>query len=370
MNLEFSEDQKFVQTTARDFLTANATLQVARAVFESDASYDESLWKKVAEMGWLGTTVPEAYGGTGLGYLELVLLAQEMGRSLAPIPFASSVYGAIEAILLCGTEEQKQKWLPLLVSGERIGCVAFSETLGDSDLQDLEVRVTGDTLSGTKSPVLDGDIADLAVVLAGEGDGVSLLLVDLAGDGVARRKLNSLDASRSQAEFVFSAASFERLGAPGEGAPFFDRLMDRMAILMAFEQIGGADRALEISVAYVKDRFAFGRAVGSFQAVKHRLADFYARNQIALSNGYWAAWALSTEDAELPLSACNLRVAASDAFVLGAEDMIQVHGGVGFTWEFDCHLFYRRAKVLAATLGSPGTWREKLIARIEASEAA
>ena len=138
MNLEFSDDQKFVQTTAREFLTANATLQVDRAVFESDASYDESLWKKVAEMGWLGTTVPEAYGGTGLGYLELVLLAQEMGRSLAPIPFASSVYGATEAILLCGTEEQKQKWLPLLSSGERIGCVAFSEALGDSDVASLE----------------------------------------------------------------------------------------------------------------------------------------------------------------------------------------------------------------------------------------
>lgn len=370
MNLEFSDDQKFVQTTAREFLTANATLQVDRAVFESDASYDESLWKKVAEMGWLGTTVPEAYGGTGLGYLELVLLAQEMGRSLAPIPFASSVYGATEAILLCGTEEQKQKWLPLLSSGERIGCVAFSEALGDSDVASLETQVRGDQLNGTKTPVLDGDIADLAVVLAGEGDGASLLLVDLAGDGVSRRKLNSLDASRSQAEIVFSSASFERLGAAGEGEAAFARLMDRMAILMGFEQIGGAERALEISVEYVKERFAFGRAIGSFQAVKHRLADFYARNQIAVSNGYWAAWALSTDDAELPLAACNLRVASSDAFVLGAEDMIQVHGGVGFTWEFDCHLFYRRAKVLAATLGSPGTWREKLIARIEASEAA
>lgn len=370
MNLEFSDDQKFVQTTAREFLTANATLQVDRAVFESDASYDESLWKKVAEMGWLGTTVPEAYGGTGLGYLELVLLAQEMGRALAPLPFASSVYGATEAILLFGTEEQKQKWLPLLSSGDRIGCVAFSEALGDSDIENLEARVAGDTLSGTKTPVLDGDIADLAVVLAGEGDGASLLLVDLAGDGVQRKKLNSLDASRSQAEIVFSSASFERLGAAGTGGAAFEQLMDRMAILLGFEQIGGSERALEISVAYVKERFAFGRAIGSFQAVKHRLADFYARNQIAVSNGYWAAWALSTDDSELPLAACNLRVAASDAFVLGSEDMIQVHGGVGFTWEFDCHLFYRRAKVLALTLGSPGTWRDKLISRIEASEAA
>ena len=370
MNLEFSEDQKFVQNTAREFLTANATLEVDRAVFESDSSYDESLWKNVAEMGWLGTTVPEQYGGTGLGYLELVLIAQEMGRALAPIPFASSVYGATEAILRYGTEDQKKKWLPLLASGERIGCVAFSEGLGDSDPTMLETTISGNELNGEKTPVLDGDVADLAVVLAAEGDGVSLALVDLAGPGIERTKLQSLDASRSQASISFSGCPFERLGAAGDGLVAFEGLLDRMATMLGFEQVGGAERALDLSVAYVKERYAFARAVGSFQAVKHRLADFYARNQIALSNGYWAAWALSTEDSELALAACNLRIAASDAFVLGSEDMIQVHGGVGFTWEFDCHLFYRRAKVLAATLGSASLWREKLISRLEETEAA
>jgi alkylation response protein AidB-like acyl-CoA dehydrogenase len=370
MNLQFSDDQKFVQRTAREFLEANATLDVDRAVFESDSSYDDGLWKKVAEMGWLGAAVPEAYGGTGLGHLELCLLAQEMGRALAPIPFASSVYGVIEALLIFGNEEQKKKWLPQLSAGERIGCVAFSEGLGDVDTAALETSFADGSLSGTKTPVLDGDIADLAIVLAREGGSVSLVLVELAAAGVTREKLASFDASRSQAKLSFEGTPAERLGAAGEGAANFAKLLDHMAVLMGFEQIGGAERALDISVAYVKERYAFGRAVGSFQAVKHRLADFFARKEIALSNGYWAAWALSTNDPELSLAACNLRVAASDAFVLGAEDMIQVHGGVGFTWEFDCHLFYRRAKVLAATLGSPGAWREKLISRIEASAAA
>lgn len=370
MNLQFSDDQKFVQSTAREFLAANAGPEVARAVFESDASYDEGLWKKVAEMGWLGAAVPEEYGGTGLGHLELCLLAQEMGRALAPIPFASSVYGATEAILLFGSEEQKKKWLPQLSSGERIGCVAFSESLGAFDSSALEVKIEGGALSGTKSPVLDGDVADLAVVIAGEGDAASLVLVELAASGVSREKLNSLDASRSQASITFDGTPFERLGDAGSGAEAFEKLLDHMAVLMGFEQVGGAERALDISVEYVKERYAFGRAIGSFQAVKHRLADFFARKEIALSNGYWAAWALSTDDDELSLAACNLRIAASDAFVLGAEDMIQVHGGVGFTWEFDCHLFYRRAKVLAATLGSAAAWREKLISRIEAADAA
>ncbi|MFP6664030.1 MAG: acyl-CoA dehydrogenase family protein [Deltaproteobacteria bacterium] len=369
MNLQFSDDQKFVQRTAREFLDANATLDVDRAVFESDSSYDEGLWKKVAEMGWLGAAVPEAYGGTGLGHLELCLLAQEMGRALAPIPFASSVYGVTEAILLFGSEEQKKKWLPQLSAGARIGCVAFSEGLGEVDPAGLETSFSDGVLTGTKAPVLDGDIADLAVVLVREGEGASLVLVELAAAGVTREKLASFDASRSQAKLSFEGTPAERLGAAGEGAANFARLLDHMAVLMGFEQIGGTERALDISVAYVKERYAFGRAVGSFQAVKHRLADFFARKEIALSNAYWAAWALSTNDPELSLAACNLRVAASDAFVLGAEDMIQVHGGVGFTWEFDCHLFYRRAKVLAATLGSPSAWREKLISRLEASAA-
>ena len=370
MNLEFSEDQKFVQQSARDYLARHAGLDVCRGVLESDRPYDAELWKGVAEMGWLGAVVPEAYGGAGLGHLELVLIAQEIGRALAPIPFASSVYLASEALLQLGSEEQKQSWLPRLASGEAIGCFAVAEGLGDPELSQVRCELVDGALRGEKLPVLDGDAAHLAVVLAADGEGTSLVLVDLAGPGVTRTAVQSFDPSRSQARVVFDGAPAERLGTAGEGAVLAERLLDRAAVLLGFEQIGGAERALELTREFTMGRYAFGRPVASFQALKHRMVDVFARNQIALSNGYYAAWALSSEADELPLAACSVRVAASDAFVLASEEMIQMYGGVGFTWEYDCHLFYRRAQLLSLALGSPSAWREKLIRRLEAREAA
>ena len=368
MNLEFSEDQKFVQTTARDYLAEHAPLSACRAVLEGGKAYDAALWKGVAEMGWLGTAIPEAYGGAGLGHLELVLIAQEIGRTLAPIPFSSSVYLASEALLQAGSEAQKQKYLPKLASGEWIGTLALSEGLGDFDPAGAtETRLDGSRVSGTKIPVPDGAAADFAVVVAREGDGASLVLVDLTGDGVTRPALESFDPSRPLARLEFSGAAAERLGDAGAGTAITRDVLDRAAVLMGYEQIGGAERALDETRAFTMGRFAFGRAVASFQALKHRMADVYANTQIALSNGYFAAWALSNGDDALGVAACSTRVAASDAFTLASEEMIQMHGGVGFTWEYDCHLFYRRARSLAHALGTPDEWREKLVARLEAS---
>ena len=366
MNLEFSEDQKFIQKNAREYLTEHATLDVCRRVLESDEPYAQDLWKGVAEMGWLGTAVPEEYGGTGLGHLELVLIAQELGRALAPIPFSSSVYLATEALMQFGSEEQKKQWLPALCSGERIGTFAAVEVLGDPELDEVESSFSDGKLSGQKVPVLDGDVANLAIVLAKDGAGHSLLLVDLAGAGVTRTTLESFDPSRSQARLSFEGAAAEVLGEAGKGVAQAERLLDRAAVMMGFEQTGGSERALDVTREYTMGRYAFGRPIASFQALKHRMADMYAQNQIALSNGYYASWALSTGNEELALAACNVRVAASDAFVLAAEEMIQMHGGVGYTWEFDCHLFYRRAKLLGLALGSASAWREKLIRRLEA----
>lgn len=370
MNLEFSDDQKFIQKNAREYLAEHCGLDVCRRVLESDESYAQDLWKGVAEMGWLGTVVPAEYGGTELGHLELVLIAQELGRALAPIPFASSVYLATEALLLFGSEAQKKQWLPRLCSGEVIGTFAVNEALGDPEPNEVQAQLSGGALRGSKIPVLDGDVAHLGVVLARDGQGHSLLLVDLQGNGVERESLDSFDPSRSQARLTFDGAPAEVLGKAGDGIAQTDRLLDRAAVMMGFEQIGGAERALDITRDYTMNRYAFGRPVASFQVLKHRMADMYARNQIALSNGYFAAWALSKDNSELALAACNVRVAASEAFVIASEEMIQLHGGVGYTWEFDCHLFYRRAKLLGLALGSAGAWREKLIRRLEASEAA
>jgi len=371
MNLEFSEDQKFVQHTAREYLTEHAGLDVSRAVLDSDRPYDPELWKGVAEMGWLGAAVPEAYGGAGLGYLELVLIAQELGRALAPIPFSSSVYLATEALLLLGSDEQKKRYLPRLCSGELIGTLAlFEGASGDLAPEATAVELADGQLRGAKLPVLDGDVAGLAVVLVRDGAGLSLALVDLEGPGVTRTPLESFDPTRSQARLVFDGAPAQTLGTPGEGAAQVARLLDRAAVMMGFEQVGGAERALDITKEFTMGRYAFGRPVASFQVLKHRMADVYACNQIALSHGYYAAWALSEDNDELPVAACSVRVAASDAFTRASEEMVQLHGGVGFTWEYDCHLFYRRARVLSLALESPSTWREKLITRLEARSAA
>lgn len=369
MNLEFSEDQKFIQHTAREFLSEHASLEVCRSILESDEPFARDLWKGVAEMGWLGAAVPESYGGAGLGYLEQVLIALELGRCLAPLPVASSVYGATEALLLYGSDEQKQRVLPRLVSGELVGTFAWAEGVGDTELGEGSTELVDGRLRGEKVPVLDGDVAGLAVVLAREGSGHTLALVDLESEGVTRIPLRSFDPSRSQARLVFEGAPAERLGTGGQGLAQAERLLDRMAVMLGFEQVGGAERALEETKTFTMGRYAFGRPVASFQALKHRLADVYAANQIALSNGYYAAWALSHDNDELPIAACSVRVAASEAFVQASEEMIQMFGGVGFTWEYDCHLFYRRAKLLSLALGSPSAWREKLIRRLEAREA-
>ncbi len=371
MNFDFSEDQKLVQKTARDYLVEHSPLETCRRVLEGKDLYDAALWKGVGEMGWLGAAVPEEYGGAGLGYLELVLIAEEVGRSLAPIPFSSSVYLATEALLLAGSAEQKKKLLPRLASGELIGTLAIAEGAGDLDPSSIRARIEGGRLTGEKLPVADGDVAGIALVLARDTDGaLSLALADLQGSGVTRTSLESLDPSRSQAKLVFAKAPVEIVGAPGKGGELVEQVLDRAAVLMAFEQLGGAQRALEITREYAMGRYAFGRPIASFQALKHRFAELFCAIELARSNAYYGAWALSHGSDELPLAACGARVSASDAFDLAAQEMIQIHGGVGYTWEYDCHLFYRRAKLLSLVLGSQSEWREKLVARLEAREAA
>jgi alkylation response protein AidB-like acyl-CoA dehydrogenase len=369
MNLEFSEDQQFVQQTARDFLAKHAGPDVCRKVLEAaDAHHDAALWKGVAEMGWLGAVVPEEHGGAGLGYLELVLIAEEIGRSLAPIPFSSSVSLCTEAILAYGSEAQKQQWLPRLAAGDAIGTFALAEGPGETDAESVTARFADGALRGVKLPVLDGEAANVAVVVAQGERGPVLALVDLDGAGVTRSRIASFDPSRSLAKIEFQDAPADRLGAAEGGAGRVTALLDRAAVVIGFEQLGGATRAMELTREFALGRYAFGRPIASFQAIKHRFADLYAKIEIARSNGYYAAWALSSGSDELPLAACSFRAAASDAFETAAQEMIQIYGGVGFTWEYDCHLFYRRARWLAAAIGSASEWRDKLVTRLVARQ--
>jgi len=370
MNFDFSEDQKFIQHTAREYLAEHGGLDVCRSVLESDNPYAKDLWQGVAEMGWLGAVAPEAHGGAEMGHLELVLIAEEIGRALAAIPFSSSVYVATEALLRHGTDAQKSQYLPRLCSGETIGTFAFGEGTGDLDGGALRTEISGGKLSGTKLPVCDGDVAGLAIVLARDGNDSSLALVDLAGEGVTRSPLRSIDPSRSLARIELAGAPAEVLGEAGKGAELASGLLDRAAAIMAFEQIGSATRALEITKDFTMGRYAFGRPVASFQAIKHRMADLYAAIELARSNAFYAAWALSTDDDELGIAAAAARVAACEAFQLAGEEMVQLHGGVGFTWEYDCHLFYRRAQYTGFALGTASEWREKLMKRLEERHAA
>jgi alkylation response protein AidB-like acyl-CoA dehydrogenase len=365
MNFDFSEEQKLLQKTARDYLDDHCGLDVCRSVLESGGTHSDALWKGVAEMGWLGAAVPEEYGGAGFGRLELALIAQELGRALAPIPFAPSVYLATEALLEFGSDAQKRAYLPRLVSGELVGTFALAERAGRSGAADVATSFAHGRLSGTKFPVLDGGIAGLVVVVAKGDSGPLLALAELDTAGVEVTPVGSIDPSRPQSRIVFDGAAAEPL-ANGAGEAAILHLLDRAAVLTAFEQIGGAERALEVTREFTLGRYAFGRPVASFQALKHRMVDLYAAIQLATSNAYYGAWALSTGAAELATAACSARIAASEAFDLAGKEIIQMHGGVGYTMEYDCHLFYRRAKLLSLSLGTPGEWRDRLIDRLEA----
>jgi alkylation response protein AidB-like acyl-CoA dehydrogenase len=375
MNFDFSDDQKQLRDEARRYLAEHSSPKAVRAVVDGAALYDRELWKGLAGMGFLGVAIPENYGGAGAGHLELCVIAEEMGRALAPVPFSSSIYLAAEAIMLAGSEDQKQRLLPGLASGETIGTLAMFEGAGNPSPRAIKASVVGNRLSGTKMPVSDGMIADIAIVAArssqsGRETDISLYIVELNAAGIERKTLQSLDPSRNQAEVIFNGCLAEPLGPAGEGWSILTRVLDRAAVLMAFEQVGGADRALEMGRDYALDRIAFGRPIGSFQAVKHMLADMYVWATLARSNAYYGAWALSTNSSELSEAAASARISATQAFQHCAKNNIQVHGGMGFTWEFDCHLYYRRANALALSLGSLSYWEDLLINRMRNRNAA
>jgi len=372
MDFDFSPDQQQLKEQARRFLAAQCDRTAVRAVLDGAQSFDARLWQGLADQGYLGAAIPEAYGGLGAGYPELCVIAEELGRAVAPVPFSSSIAIAAELLLNAGTEAQKQRWLPQLASGKTIATLALTERPGRVTAASIQASVAGGRLSGSKLPVPDGDIAQLAIVAARDAGAasptvsptVSLYLVDLNAAGVQRETLPSIDPTRSQARIDFSRAEAEPLGACGAGLAIVDAVYDRAAVLMAFEQVGGADKALQSACDYAQERFAFGRPIGSLQAIKHMLADMYVSATLARSNAYFGAWALSTGSSDLATAAATARVSATQAYQHCARNNIQVHGGMGFTWEFDCHLHYRRANLLALALGSLSSWEDRLIDRL------
>ncbi|MDA9137283.1 acyl-CoA/acyl-ACP dehydrogenase [Pelagibacterales bacterium] len=371
MNFDFSDDQKLLQEQARKFLTDKCSRKLVRSVLDNNKNqYSKELWQEVVNMGWTATAIPEEYGGLGLGMLELCVIAEELGRSLAPIPFSSSIYIFAEFLKAYGSEDQKKQYLPKIASGELIGSFAFPETKGTPRTNNINSKVENDKLSGKKLPVNDGQVADVLIVAANSDNNqthnsLSLYIVETNQVGVEEKLLDTLDPTRPSSQIEFSNVACSVLGEKGEGWSMIQNILNRAAVLFAFEQVGGAQVALDEAKKYSIERYAFGKPIGSFQALKHKMADMYVKNELAKSNAYYGAWALSTDSMELPVAAAGARVSATEAFHYASKENIQIHGGVGFTWEYDCHLFYRRSKLLSLNLGSIRKWKENLISNLE-----
>jgi acyl-CoA dehydrogenase len=378
MNFDFSDDQKLLKEQVRKFLTDKCPTKVVRRVLDGNETHAEEVWKGLVDLGVPGVGIPEEFGGLGLSPLELCVVAEEIGRAAAPVPFDTSVVLATEALKLAGSEAQKKKWLPLLASGEAIGTLAIAE--GPQPPRPRNIRTTfgGGRLNGKKVPVADGEAATFAVVLANTGGqntnmgdrAVSLVLVDLKQSPVTAKRVETIDPARKHAELTFNAASAELLGEEGEGWRLLERLYDVAAVYFAFAQVGGAEAAMLMARDYALQRQAFGRAIGSYQAIKHKLADCYVKLELARSNAYYGAMMLTDGGADLPLAAAAARIAATEAYDFAAKENIQTHGGIGFTWEADTQFHYRRARVMALSIGGPMAWKDKLVSRLEQKNAA
>ncbi len=374
MNFDFSDDQKLLKEQVRKFLADKCPTKVVRRVLDGDEAFADEIWKGLVELGVPGTAIPEAYGGLGLSPLELCMIAEEIGRAAAPVPFDSSVVLATEALKLAGSEAQKKKWLTELAAGKAIGTLAVAEGAEPPRPRNIRTSFSGGKLNGKKVPVMDGDAATFAVVLAntgGQGDrAVSLVLVDLAQPSVKKRRVETIDPARKQAEVTFDGAPAELLGVEGEGWRLLEQLYDAAAVYFAFAQVGGAEAAMWMARDYALQRQAFGRAIGSYQAIKHKLADCYVKLELARSNAYYGAMMLADGGADLPLAAAAARIAATEAYDFASKENIQTHGGIGFTWEADTQFHYRRARVMALSLGGPMSWKDKLVTRLEQKNAA
>lgn len=374
MNFDFSDDQNMLRDEVRKFLVKESPVSAARRVIDMGGTHAEAAWQGLGDLGVTALMLPEPCGGIGLGALELCVVAEEVGRQLGALPLASTLYLAAQALLLGSSQAQQQRWLPRVARGE----VATLAAPLDGELARAVLpRFDGQALHGAAPLVADGACAAFAVVLARGTNGQPVLVVADLTQRVSRRTLGTIDPAKPFAELTFDATPAEVLDGGVEALALLARVRDRAAILLAFEQLGGADAALEMAAAYARERKAFGRTIGSYQGIKHKLADLYTANQMARAHCYYGAWALAADAdnpakpaAELALAAAAARVSATQAYSLAAQENIQTHGGMGYTWELDCHLHYRRARQLAVLLGNVHAWRERLAAGLEARLAA
>jgi alkylation response protein AidB-like acyl-CoA dehydrogenase len=369
VDFTFSEEQEELRRYARQWLNDRLPLSRVRELMDTPAGFDRDSWRESAELGWQAMAIPEEHGGAGFGFLELAVLLEEQGRALYTGPFLSTVVAAANAILLAGSDEQRSRWLADIASGAVVAAVAVSEDGRRWDGNDLSTSATPAdhawTLNGRKALVLDGHTADIIVVAAQGPDGVGLYVVDGEAAGVGRTERRAMDPTRRFADLTFEeveVAADRRLESGS--AATVDRVNDLVAVALALEQVGGAQAALDMAVSYAKERRQFDRPIGSFQAIKHMCADMRVAVEAARSAAYYAAWAVATGSDETPLVVPIAKAHCSEAFFRCAADNIQIHGGIGFTWEHDAHLYFKRAKTSEILFGTPGHHRGVLAERL------
>ena len=372
----FTDEQEQFREAIRRFLQEKSPSTEVRRLMDTTEGYDPEIWRQLSEQLALpGVHIPEQYGGAGFGMVELCIVTEEMGRALLCAPYFSTAVLATNAILNAGTEAQQSSLLPDLASGARLAALAVTEPSGQWEPQSIELVATssaeGYTLDGAKSYVVDGHVADLLVVAgrvagtAGRDDHNDLALFTVSADtaGVTRSLLPSMDPTRKLARIDFDGVQAQRLGDGEDGATALDRTLDQAAIALANEMVGGAQALFDSAVEYAKLRVQFGRTIGSFQAIKHKCADLLLELELAKSAAYYAAQAAATDDSEWPALACLAKASASEAYLHIAAETIQIHGGIGFTWENDTHLWFKRAKSSEVFLGQPDYHRELLVQR-------
>ena len=372
MNFGFNEEQELLRNTARKFLENECGSDTVRRLMETPEGISAELWKKLAEQGWLGLIYPEPYDGMGLGLVDLVVLMEEMGRAVAPGPYFSTVLLGGLAILEAGGDAQRKEWLPRIAAGDRRVALAWMEPsaqLGPAGVTLTAVEKAGRyTLTGTKLFVHDAHTADALVVAArtrpGAGaEGVSLFLLPKGTRGLEVTLLPTMDQTRKLCEVVLSDVTVGAdalLGVAGAGWPPLARVLDRATVALCAEMCGGAQKVLDMTVEYAKIRQAFGRPIGSYQGVKHRAADMLVDVENSKSITYYAAWALDEGSPEAPLAVSMAKAYVSDAYRRVAAAGIQLHGGIGFTWEHDLHLYFKRAKGSEFTFGDATHHRERV----------
>ena len=369
----FTDEQEQFRSALRRFLNDKSPTTEVRRLMATPEGYNPEVWRQLSdELALPGIHIPEQYGGAGFGMVELCIVAEELGRALYCGPYFSTTVLAANAILNAGTEAQKSSLLPRLANGARLATLAVTELNGDWDPLKIELAATRDAdgyrLDGVKSYVVDGHIADLLVVAArvspsAGDDGVALFTLAADSSGVERRLLESMDPTRKLARIDFHGAHADLLGTLEDGAKPLIRTLDQAAITLANEMMGGAQAMLDSAVDYAKVRVQFGREIGSFQAIKHKCADMLLDVELAKSAAYCAAQACVVSDPEWPALACLAKASASETYLRTAAECIQIHGGIGFTWDNDTHLWFKRAKSSEVFLGQPSYYRELLMQR-------